>query len=165
MLFDVLDSMLFDIFITMLLVELIQFDLISFHLICVDLMLFDSVYCDSLYVIQFQVVWLDSMWFLLIRVHSHWFNAIAFDVYLCWSDSFRVNSLWCDSVWFGMIWFGFIKVGSIGCGSICLYLVGFTCRVSLAWASDCFRVPGLTLFSEVPKRRRQLPPATQLWGL
>ena len=48
--------------------------------------------------------------------------------------------------WIDSFWFGFTKCGSIGCHSICFYLVGFTCRVSLAWASDCFRVPGLTWF-------------------
>ena len=58
--------------------------------------------------------------FDLIRFVSIWFDSVSFIVVLL------------DAIRFVLIW------------------LGFTCRVPLAWASDCFRVPGLTLLTPLP---------------
>ena len=111
----------FDVSWFVLSFELIEFDLTAFHSTLVGLMMVDSIHCDW---VVFKSIWGSSFYVIWLDVGLNWLH-------------------WMDS-----IWFGFTTCGSIGCHSICFYLVGFTCRVSLAWASDCFRVPGLTLFGD-----------------
>jgi len=99
--------------------------------------------------IWFEVVWVDSIWFLLIQFNSLWFVSIWVDSDSSWFDRMYVDSLWVDPVCFDVIQFDFIHVCSVGCDLMCFAVVGFTWWVSLAWAGDCFRVPGLTLFLEL----------------
>ena len=142
---------------------------------CVRLRWLDVLWFDLnwftlmwLHAMRCYICWSNVMWFtviLCVLIHSRWFLLIQCDSRQ--SDLFRYGLspfdwiqskmirfgamlfalMWLRvrvSIWFDSVSFNSIQVDFIWC---VLTWLRFTCRVSLDWASDCFRAPGLTLFA------------------